>query len=455
MADYRFKIVPLALGTFAIGSEGLVIAGILPDIARGVGVTVSATGQLVTVYAIVYALTGPLLAVFASHVRPKPLLLWSLVVFGAGNILAAFSPSYLILMVSRVLVAASASAFVPSASAAGADLVSPERRGQALALVWGGFTVATVLGVPLGTLIAGTTSWRFTFIFVAVLAGLATLGILALVPPLQQPQTVSARAFGSVVRRPLILGIVAAGVLVQMGQYTIFTYIAPFTTKLTGGGGYVVVAAALLIFGLAAIVGNVLGGVGTDRLGVRRMLTITSAAFAVALAVLWIAGGLHLSVVSLVIAVLALLVWGVAAWAFVPPLQSLLLSEAPDQSGVALSLNNSAFQGGIALGGAMGGYVLVQSGVEVLPLIGAVIVAIAFVVVVLITRHPRPSGTTSPVKASESSTLPARLVCEPAVGPRASYYRPVGPISGEGTMPFSQAPSGSSRPDHASPPVGR
>ena len=188
MADYRFKVVPLALGTFAIGSEGLVIAGILPDIAQGVGVTVSAAGQLVTVYAIVYALTGPLLAVFASHVRPKPLLLWSLAVFAAGNILAAFSPSYLLLMASRVLVAASASAFVPSASAAGAALVSPERRGQALALVWGGFTIATVLGVPLGTIIAGTTSWRFTFIFVAVLAGLATLGILALVPPLQHPQ---------------------------------------------------------------------------------------------------------------------------------------------------------------------------------------------------------------------------------------------------------------------------
>src|ERR1019366_7726074 len=188
------------------------------------------------------------------RIAPKHLLAGGLGLFAVGNVLAALAPTYGLMIAVRVLMALSAAAFVPTASAAGAALAPPENRGKALAVVWGGFTIATVTGVPIAARIAGLVSWRWAFAFIAVLASLAAIGIAALVPHIDRSPTVTARDF-----------------LLQSRQFLVYTYIAPVTRLITGGGN-LKVTGALLLFGVAAMAGNALGGVGTDRIGSLRMV---------------------------------------------------------------------------------------------------------------------------------------------------------------------------------------
>ncbi|MFC5661510.1 MFS transporter [Kitasatospora misakiensis] len=157
--DVPVRLLLLALGTFAVGTDTMVMAGILGPIADDLGVSVTAAGQLVTVFALGYALLAPPLAALTARWPRRRLLLTALAVFGAANALSALAPSYGTLLATRVLAAAGAALYTPTANAVATTLVTPERRGRALATVLGGMTVATALGVPLGTWI-GRTDWR-------------------------------------------------------------------------------------------------------------------------------------------------------------------------------------------------------------------------------------------------------------------------------------------------------
>src|SRR5260370_1059901 len=264
------------------------------------------------------------------------------------------APGYGLMIAVRVFMARSAAAFVPTASAAGAALAPPQSRGKALAVVWGGFTVATVTGVPLAARIAGLTSWRWAFAFIAVLASLAAIGIAALVPHIGKPSAVTARAFLRVVRNPAVAGVVLVGFLMQSGQFLVYTYIAPVTRLLTGGGN-LMVTGALLLFGVAAIAGNALGGAGTDRIGSRRMVLASLAVFTAAYLVFGVLGGLARSPLTIAVAAVTTIAWGIGSWTFVPPQQAQLVRAAPQQSAVALSLNVSALYARGAIGGPLRG----------------------------------------------------------------------------------------------------
>ena len=272
----------------------------------------AAAGQLITVFAIFYAFGAPLLAALGSRIAPKRLLMGGLGLFAVGNVLAALTPTYSVMIAVRVLMALSAAAFVPTASAAGSALAPAESRGKALAVVWGGFTVATVTGAPIATRIAGLASWRWTFAFIAILAALAAAGIAALVPAVEKSPAVHVREFLRVVRNPVVVGVVIIGLLMQTGQFVVYTYIAPVTRLLTGGGN-LVVSGTLLLFGIAAIAGNALGGVGTDRIGSRRMVIGSLAAFTAAYLALGILGGLARNPITIGVAAVVTIVWGLAS----------------------------------------------------------------------------------------------------------------------------------------------
>ena len=192
-ADYRLRVLPLAAGTFAIGTGLLVIQGILPEMARDLGVSVGAAGQLVTAFAVAYAVSAPLLSAVAARFDQKRLLGGALIVFALSNVGAALAPSLAPLIVARVVAALSSALFTPNASAAGASLAPPDERGRALALVFGGLSVATVLGVPIGTLIGGAVGWRATFLFVGALGALAAAGLAALLPRVTRPPSAAER----------------------------------------------------------------------------------------------------------------------------------------------------------------------------------------------------------------------------------------------------------------------
>src|SRR5580658_6931791 len=150
----------LALGTFAIGTESFMIAAILPGMAGDLGVTLSMAGQLVTAFTLVYALSSPVLTALTGRVDRRKLLLTTMGLFALGNIVAAAASSYLALLFARVMLALAAGLYAPNANAMAGALLPPERRGRALAIVSGGFSVAVALGVPTGAFIGNHLGWR-------------------------------------------------------------------------------------------------------------------------------------------------------------------------------------------------------------------------------------------------------------------------------------------------------
>ena len=382
MSDYRLKILPLALGTFAVGTEDLVISGILPQIADSFSTTASIVGQLVTVFAIVYALSGPFSTAFFSRFDQKMVLMGSLAIFFLANVGAALAPSLFMLGAVRVVAALCVGIFVPTASAAGAKLAPAEVRGQALALVWGGFTVATVLGVPLGTLLGAAAGWRVTFAAVAVLSAVAFTGIATLLPKLERPPVISAAIWLSVIRRPQILTVSAISIAMMAGQFTVFIYLAPITERITGFGTNAI-AAALFIFGLVSIGGNYLGGIGNDKWGARPTVITGLISMFIAFSVIGLLSVYSVSTAGIIVGAAALIIWSLGAWAFVPPQQSLLLEAAPEANSVALSLNSSSFYIGIAIGGAIGGFILNNWSVSALGFVGSGLQIIALGILLL------------------------------------------------------------------------
>jgi DHA1 family inner membrane transport protein len=396
LSHWIICVFPLVLGTFAIGSEGLIIAGILPDVARGLHVSISTAGQLVTIFALAYAILGPFLVAAATRFPVRRVLLGSLSVFTLGCAFVALAPSYGIMVVSRIVVAIGAASFRAVATATGAALAPSDKRGRALALVGSGFTIASVVSVPLGTLLAGLTSWRIAFALVAVLGGLAVIGIATLVPNIDRPPVVTIQMFGRLLRRPALLVIVTTTLLAMAGDYVFYTYFAPFTLLLTHGGEPAL-ALALFIIGISSVVGIALGGTSADRFGVHRTIVVSTIVLLIALLGLWALSITPVTTMTMLLDALAFFIWGGAGLGIVIPLQSLLLTTVPDQSVVTLALNSSGSLFGIALGGAVGG-LIVNSQIEFLPL-GAGIFVVLGLLLYLSTVGSRRTSTRSSAAA--------------------------------------------------------
>ncbi len=374
-----FRIMVLAVGAFALGTDVQVMAGILPPIAHDLAVPVATTGLLVTVFALTYALGAPTLATLTGSMARRRLLIGSLGVFVGANVLAAVAMNFGVLVLARIIAAGGAALYTPTAFAVAAALAPAAKRGRALALVLAGITVAAVLGVPGGTLVGTLFGWRMTFVLVAVLGALAALGILLFFPLVATPATIGLLARLAVLQHPRIVVTFGLTIFSSMGSFTVYTYLAPLFQHIThlGGTG---VSSLLLVFGLASVLGNVLGGYGADQWGPVRTLVVSLATLGIALIVL------PLAAISVFGATVALIVWGVAAWMFTAPQQHRLLTMAPQAPGVILSLNTSATYVGMGSGAAIGGLVLHSASVSALGWVGGLCEVIALVVLFLSTQ---------------------------------------------------------------------
>ncbi len=375
----RSRLWILALGTFALGTDVFVIAGILPAVARGVHVSLSATGFLVTVFAMTYAIGSPILASTMGSIPRKLLLTSALGSFSLANIMAAMTPTYRWLLIARVAAAAAAAIYTPTASAFAGSLVPTALRGRALATVMAGLTAAIVLGVPMGTIIGTLLSWRWTFGFVATLAGLATVGIVIFLPETAAPEPVRLMERIQVIRRPHVAKMLGLTILWTMGAFTVYTYIAPFLHQSLGLSGPET-SGILLWWGLMAMVGNHLGGVAVDRWGAQRALTLGLGVVA------FVLGTLHWTATTVFGAIGAIGLWGISGWILQVPQQHRLMKLVPTMPTAILAWNGSATYLGMAAGSALGGYLIHHTLLTWLGYIGGGCEALALALQVLWTR---------------------------------------------------------------------
>ena len=375
----NLRLLVLALGTFAIGTGSFVFAGLLGAVARDLSVSVGAAGQLISVYAVVYAIGSPILVTLTSRIARKWLLLVSLLLFVVANVAAVVIPAFEPLILSRIVAACGAAVFTPTAAATAASLAPPEKRGRALATVTGGLTIAFAFGIPLGALIGEWFGWRGAFVLVGVLGAVAVVGILVLLPAVENPPPVSLRERFSAVKQPAILATLCLTAIGLGSGFVLFTYIDPLLRGLTGFGGKGV-SGLLLLFGVAAVAGNALGGYGADRWGYRRAGVIIFCVLTASFGFISLLAPVSGTLLAIVGVGIALFPWSMAGWALTPLQQYRLIELSPRQSNLVLSLNASAIYVGQGAGAAIGAVVLLHGSLDTLGWVASLCAATGLVV---------------------------------------------------------------------------
>lgn len=346
------SVLILALGTFAVGTDAFIVAAFLPSMAAGLGVTTAMAGQSMTVFAVAYALLAPVIATFTATVPRRRLLIAALLLLGLANIGSALAPSFAILIVTRIVAAAAAAAYTPNAGAAAAQLVGPEQRGRALAIVIGGLSASTALGVPLGHVASTFLDWRASLALVGAVAIAAMIGVAWRMPHLSGAMPLSLGRRLALLKQPRVMIVLPLTVLGMMACYVPFAFALPVLEALFIPAG--LATAMLLCYGVGAIAGNYASGLLSDRaspflvlIGAYLLLT---ASYGALLSLSLFETASHVVLVGLLI-----FGWGAASWSQTPPQQLRLIAAAPDQAPVVIALNSSAIYAGVGLGSAIGG----------------------------------------------------------------------------------------------------
>lgn len=376
------RLVGLALGTFAIGIEGFVVASLLPQIAGDTGVTLVQAGYLVVTYAFAYAIGAPVAAALTGSLDRRVVLAGSTLIFVAGALLAAVSPTYIVLMAARLLIAVMAGLYAATAQATAVAISEPHHRARAIAAIVGGTTLAVAFGAPLGAFISAFAGWRGTYLFIALIGAFAVLVVWFMLPRgLYADRLTIAQRLG-VIRHPGLLPALFTMLLYMTGPFAVYTYIAVVAVEGTGLSRSLL-PVVLLAFGIGAAIGNFLGGQFSDRFGATRTVIMASVLNAIVLmSVSWIMALPNDIAGPSLIAIMV--IWGVIAWMFPPAQASRVLAIAPESAPLALSLNYSALYLGVAFGSMIGGQIIAHIGLEYLgwiggtfPLMGLVVMRLA------------------------------------------------------------------------------
>lgn len=371
-----FALLALAISAFAIGTTEFISVGLLPLIADDLGISVTTAGLTVTLYALGVTFGAPILTSLTSTISRKTLLLAIMLVFIAGNTLAALSSGVTLLLIARIVTALSHGVFMSIGSTIAADLVPANRRASAIAIMFSGLTIATVTGVPLGTLIGQHLGWRAAFILIVVIGLIALVGNLLLVPStLERGTRTALRNQLKLVTNGRLLLAFAITAVGYGGTFVVFTYLSPLLHDISGYAEQTV-ALILLVYGIAIAIGNILGGKAANRSPLRALFYM----FMIQTVIL---GILYFTVPFKTAALVTILGMGLLAFMNVPGLQMhvVTLAEryAPQAKDVASAFNIAAFNAGIAIGAYLGGVITDSIGLIHTTWVGALMVLVAVI----------------------------------------------------------------------------
>ncbi len=341
---------PLLFGNFVIGSGVMVVSGTLNDISSSLAIPVAMAGQLITAGAVVMCLGAPLFASLVAGWDRRRLLTLSMLWYAIGLGMSALMPGFGSLLLVRVLTVVAPAIFTPQAAACVSLLVAPHQRGRAITFIFLGWSVASVLGMPLGAWIGGTLGWRSAFAAVAILGLLSAIWIWRTLPDGIRPPALSSAAWGQTLRSKALMLCVAVTLLQSAGQFVLFAYFAPYykaqlqTTPMQ-------LSLLFAWFGAFGLIGNVVMSRHVDRIGAPSAVMWSVASMGVSL-LLWPLGS------SVLLAALICIPWGLGCFAANSAQQARLLNMAPALASGSIALNSSAMYAGQALGAGSGGWLI-------------------------------------------------------------------------------------------------
>lgn len=368
----RLAIYLLATGAFITGTAEFVVSGILELIASDLHISIAAAGQLITIYSISYAVGALVLVMVTARYERKKVLVYSLMAFIAGSILAFINVNFAVLMLSRIVMAASGGLYTVVATSYAARLAPPQQQGRAIATVITGFSISLVLGVPFGTLLSVYMDWRYIYLLLAIAALINTVLLQKYIPKSEGSVALTWKEQWLLLRDSRVLTGLLTTVLWILGYTMVFAYIAPLLSSLMDFS-LEMISSSLLILGIAALIGSRLGGYAVDRWGPARTIIVSLTLHATALFLL---KSTTVAVSTLMLFAI-LLLWGAATWTTTPANQYYLITLQPRSSEIILSLNTALMNMGMALGAASGGIVIEYAGIEQISGIAGSIILLA------------------------------------------------------------------------------
>jgi MFS transporter, DHA1 family, inner membrane transport protein len=377
----RKPLLALAVSAFGIGTSEYIIMGLLPDLAHGLKVSIPKSGILVSGYALSVTLGSPLVALALSRMDRKRALLILMGMFITGNALCALAPTFVLLLLARILTALCHGAFFGIGSIMAFHLVPRSERAQAITLMFSGLTLANVLGVPAGTALGQAFGWRFAFWALVPVGLIAGLGLWRMVPN-QAPESMHLKHELRAALRPQVQLVLALSTLCSLSLFCVFTYIAPILEQITHLSP-ISVSKVLVVFGVGITVGNLVGG----RLADWKQMGVLIVGIMSLIVILLV---MPFLVLSLTPAVIMIFVWGAVAFATGSPLQARIVEQAKGAPNLASTLNQGAFNLGNALGASLGGILLTQGvSYRYLPWGSAAVAGVTLLVALIALRVER------------------------------------------------------------------
>lgn len=364
-------IAVLAVAAFAIVTTEYLIVGLLPGLARDMRISISAAGQLVTLFAFTVMLFGPPLTVLLSHIERKRLFVGILLLFAAANALAAMAPNIWVLALARFIPALALPVFWGTASETAGQLAGPQHAGRAVSQVYLGISAALLFGIPLGTLASDVMGWRATFWGLSALSLSMAVLMLIFMPTLAHPQRQRIGEQARIFRDPHFVANVALSVLVFTAMFAAYTYLADILERIAGVPSPQV-GWWLMGFGAVGLLGNWLGGRYVDRNPLRASALFTAllgVAMALCVPLAHAHGWLGVS----------LALWGIAYTALFPICQVRVMKAASHAQALAGTMNVSAANAGTGLGAILGGVAIQQWGLASIGYVAAGVALLALV----------------------------------------------------------------------------
>lgn len=372
-------IYVLALAVFLIGTIEYIITGVIEMIAVDLGVSTSQAGLLVTVFALAAAIVAPILIALTINADRKKLLMTTLGVFIASNGLMFVDLAYETVLWIRIIQGASGGIATVVAMAVATRLVEKEKRGNAIGIILMGLSSSLVLGVPMGTFFSEMFGWRMLFVLIGLLSVLPLLIIYKKVPAIKEEEKVTLRMQLSILRNPTILMALVITLFYVGGYSTLFTYITPFL-QATSSLSMTEISGVLFLAGIFSFVGSRVGGQLADAKGSKFTICLGLMLQGATLLLFALAG------VNLLVLILVLMIFMLATWSISPAQQLYLVTLAPRNPDIALSVNTSFIQFGFALGSGLGGLVISRTSVLYLNWLGFAAVSIALLLAILLFK---------------------------------------------------------------------